>query len=138
MIYLIVITNIDKICDYVGLKFKFLNELIGYAVVTYKIEYVFHGHVAIMARMGNINQSFLIIFQLCKKIKTKYDIQKDRNLEIKPYKPSVLFVGHVQTVQTQIRCRSTLRLISVSTVCLHNFLLKLDLKRKLPTNTPKI
>ena len=29
MIYLIDITNIDKICDYVGQKFKFMCNLIG-------------------------------------------------------------------------------------------------------------
>ena len=58
---------------------------------------------------------------------------------INPYKPPiVLFVGHVQTVETQIRRSRTLRLISVSTVCLQNFLFKLDLKRKLPPNTHKL
>ena len=39
---------------------------------------------------------------------------------LNPYKPSVLFVRHRQTVQTQIRRRNTLRLLRVSTVCLQN------------------
>ena len=38
----------------------------------------------------------------------------DRN----PYEPSVPFLGHRQTVQTQIRRRGTRRLIRVFTVCL--------------------
>ena len=41
---------------------------------------------------------------------------------VNSYKHSILFVGHVQTVQTQIRRSRTLHLISVSTVCLQNFL----------------
>ena len=43
-----------------------------------------------------------------------------------PYKPSVLFVGHMQTTQTQIRHHRGWRLIRVSTVCLENVLLKLN------------
>ena len=42
------------------------------------------------------------------------------------YKPSVLFVGHRQTAQTQIRRRRTRRLIGVSTVSLQNVLLKFE------------
>ena len=34
-----------------------------------------------------------------------------------PYKPSVYFVGHRQTVQTQSKRRKLWRLIRVSTVC---------------------
>ena len=34
------------------------------------------------------------------------------------YKPSVLFVGHRQTVKTQIRRRRMRRLIRISTICL--------------------
>ena len=41
-----------------------------------------------------------------------------------PFKPSVLFMWHWQTVLTQIRRHRTRRLIRVSTVCLHNVLLK--------------
>ena len=41
---------------------------------------------------------------------------------LNPYKPSVLFEGHWQTVQTQIRYHKTWRLISISTVCLKNVL----------------
>ena len=43
-----------------------------------------------------------------------------------PYMPSVLFVGHRQTVQTHIGRHRMRRLIRVSTVCWHNFLLKLE------------
>ena len=39
---------------------------------------------------------------------------------INPFKPSVLYVRHRQAMQTQIRRRTTRRLIRVSTVCLHN------------------
>ena len=44
------------------------------------------------------------------------------------YKPCLLFVGHMQTVQTQIRQRKMQHLISVPNVCLQslNVLLKLD------------
>ena len=56
-----------------------------------------------------------------------------------PYKPSVLFVRHRQTVQTQIRRRRTQRLIRVFTVCLQNILLKLWIKNgKNPTEQPLI
>ena len=43
-----------------------------------------------------------------------------------PYKPDVIFVGLRQTVQTQIRRSTTLRLIRISTVCLQNVLLECD------------
>ena len=49
-------------------------------------------------------------------------------LLINPYKPSVLFVGHLQTVQNQIIRRKMRRLIRFSTVCLQKFLLKFRLK----------
>ena len=42
-----------------------------------------------------------------------------------PYKPSVLFVGHQQTVQNQIRRRKTRRLIRFSTVYLQKFSFKI-------------
>ena len=48
------------------------------------------------------------------------------NCIFNPYMPSVLYVGHRQIAQTQIRCHRMRRLIRVSTVCLHNFLLKLE------------
>ena len=43
-----------------------------------------------------------------------------------PHKPSVLFVGHRLTVQTQIRCRKTWRLIRLSTVCSQKVLLDFE------------
>ena len=46
--------------------------------------------------------------------------------QINPYKPSVLFVGHRQTVQNQIRRRKTRLLIKFSTVCLQKFLLRYE------------
>ena len=47
---------------------------------------------------------------------------------LNPYKPDVLFVGHRQTVQTQIRRHKTWRLIRVSNVFLQKVLLKFELK----------
>ena len=41
-----------------------------------------------------------------------------------PYKPSILFMGHRQTLQNQIRCPRTWRLIRFSTVCSLKLLLK--------------
>ena len=43
-----------------------------------------------------------------------------------PYKPSVLFVDHRQTVQDKIKRRKTLRLIRFFTVCKQKFLLKFE------------
>ena len=43
-----------------------------------------------------------------------------------PYKPSVLFMGHRHTVQTQIRHRIMWCLIRIFTVCLQNVLLKFE------------
>ena len=54
-----------------------------------------------------------------------------------PYKPSVLFKGHRQIVQTQIRRRVLRRLIWVSTVCLQNVLLEFEWKWKIPSNIPQ-
>ena len=45
---------------------------------------------------------------------------------LNPYKPSVLFVGHRQTVQNQITRRKTRLPIRFSTVCLQKFLLKFE------------
>ena len=44
---------------------------------------------------------------------------------INPYKPKVIGVRHMQTVQAQIRRHSTHRLTRVSTVSLQNVLLRL-------------
>ena len=49
-----------------------------------------------------------------------YEIAKI--LHFYPYMPSVHFVGHRQTVQTQIIHHIMRHLIRVSTVCLHHFL----------------
>ena len=50
---------------------------------------------------------------------------KQNNCIFNLYMPSVLYVGHRQIAQTQIRRHRMRRLIRVSTVSLHNFLLKL-------------
>ena len=42
------------------------------------------------------------------------------------YMPSILFVGHRQTVKTQIRRRRMRHLIRVSTVCLQKALSKFE------------
>ena len=49
---------------------------------------------------------------------------------INPYKPSVPFLGHWQTVQIQIRRRRTRRLIRVFTVCLQDFYSKYNKNEK--------
>ena len=49
---------------------------------------------------------------------------------LNPFKPSVLFVGHRQTAQTQIRRHITWRLIRVSTVCKQKFFYKLNRNEK--------
>ena len=62
-------------------------------------------------------------------------------MQINPYKPSVLFVGHRKTVQTQIRHRIMRCLIRIGTACLHNLQLKFGKKMKkyhLHCNIPKI
>ena len=46
-------------------------------------------------------------------------------VNLKQYKPSIPFLGHRQTVLTQIRCRRMWRLIRVCTVCLKEFLFKI-------------
>ena len=48
------------------------------------------------------------------------------NFYIYPNKPSVLFVGHKQTVQNLIRRHKMWRLIRFSTGCLQKFLLKFE------------
>ena len=61
-----------------------------------------------------------------------------QSIRINPYKLSLLFVGHRQTVQTKISCRIKLRLIKVFTVCLKNILCTFELIRKITPSTPKI
>ena len=46
------------------------------------------------------------------------NMDADEHSNINQFKPSVLFVGHMQTVVTQTRRRTMRRLIRVSTVCL--------------------
>ena len=56
-----------------------------------------------------------------------------------PYKPSVFFVGHRQTMQTQIRHRMMRCLIRIFTVCLQNNLSKFEKKkRKIQPKVPKL
>ena len=52
-----------------------------------------------------------------------------------PYKPSVLFMGHGQTVQIQIRHRMMRCLIRIFTVCLQNVIVKFEEKNN-TTNNP--
>ena len=47
-------------------------------------------------------------------------------MKVNPYKPSILFVGHRQTVQNQIGRRKTRCLIRFSTVSKQKFLLKFE------------
>ena len=46
------------------------------------------------------------------------NMDADEHSNINQFKPSVLFAGHMQTVDTQTRRRTMRRLIGVSTVCL--------------------
>ena len=50
------------------------------------------------------------------------NMDADEHSNINQLKPSVLFVGHMQTVDIQTRRRTIRRLIRVSTVCLQNVL----------------
>ena len=64
----------------------------------------------------------------------KYNLGVSSIQRVNPYKPSILFVAHWQTVQNQIRHRITWHLIRFSTVCLQKCLL--NLKKKNPTQQP--
>ena len=55
---------------------------------------------------------------------TQYLQPHHNKITFNPYKPSVLFMGHWQTVQTQIRHRIMRCLIWIFTVCLQNVLFK--------------
>ena len=54
------------------------------------------------------------------------NMDADEHSNINQFKPSVLFVGHMQIVDTQTRRRTIPRLIRVSTVCLQNVLSTLN------------
>ena len=54
------------------------------------------------------------------------NMDTNEHSNINQFKPSVLFVGHMQTVDTQTRRRTMRRLIRVSTVCLQNVLSTLN------------
>ena len=55
-----------------------------------------------------------------------------------PYKPNILFNGHMQTVKSLIRRRIMRRLSRLFTICLQYILLKSEEKMKNTTNTPKV
>ena len=58
---------------------------------------------------------------------------------LNPYKPSVLFVGHRQTVQNQMRRRKMRCLIRfLSTICLQNKYKNLNKKEKYHPTTLKL
>ena len=59
-------------------------------------------------------------------------------LMINPYMTSVLRMGHMQTVQTQIRHRMMRCLITIFTVCKQNVLLDFRKKWEKPPDTSKI
>ena len=48
---------------------------------------------------------------------------------VNPFKPSILFMGHWQTVENQIRCHRTQHLIRLSSICLQKVLLKFEIER---------
>ena len=76
--------------------------------------------------------SWILVFHRISKIGINYSIY------INPYKPSIIFIGHRQTVWTKIRHFMMWCLIRIFTVCLQNFLLKFGKGQKIPPNTPKI
>ena len=55
---------------------------------------------------------------------------------INPYKHTVSFLGHRQTVKTQIRRHRTRRLVRVFTVCLQKFIKKYDKNETKYTRNP--
>ena len=57
--------------------------------------------------------------------------------QFNPFKPGVLFMGHKQTEQSQIRRRNTRRPIWDYSVCLHDFHRKVKQKLKTTPNVPK-
>ena len=62
----------------------------------------------------------------------------DVSIDINPYKPCILLMGHRQTVKTQIRhCRMQC-LIRIFSVCKYGMFSKIWKKLKLPANTPKM
>ena len=62
---------------------------------------------------------------VCKGYQQKTKVAASKEI-VNTYKPSILFVGHRQTVQTQFRLKRTLCPIRVSTICLQNVLLKFE------------
>ena len=58
-----------------------------------------------------------------------YNGRTDDNMQINPYMPGVLFVGHQRTEQNQISRRKTRRLIRFSTICLQKFYFFLSLNK---------
>ena len=67
---------------------------------------------------------------LCNSPSQNMDADEHSNI-----KPSVLFVGHMQTVDTQTRRRTMRRLIRVSTVCLQNVLEHLNINENYHSTT---
>ena len=58
--------------------------------------------------------------------------------DVNQFKPSVLFMGHRQTVHEQIRHRIMRCLVWIFTVCLQDVLLKIGQKWRIPPITHKV
>ena len=82
-------------------------------------------HMRVDNNLKNINLETITI-----KLRQYVSLVKSPNFDaanINPYKPIVLSVGHLQTVQNQIRRRKLLRLIRFIIVCLRKcFFLKFE------------
>ena len=79
--------------------------------------------------LKSTNSSFQKGITFCRSIYVKkvmkllaFIFEQPSYILINPYKPSILFVGQRQTMQTQIRRYRMLRLIRVSTLCHQNVL----------------
>ena len=91
-------------------------------------------HARLIARTPSIEGYTRSTIPYPTNMKTLIPVQYLPNSHINPYKPSVLFEGQGQTVQTQTRRR----LVRVFTVCLQNILFKIEYKLKDTANTTKI
>ena len=87
---------------------------------------------------GHLSPLWIHTWNLCSSGPHHVKISLQSLQHINSYKPSILFVGHRQTGQAQIRHRIKQCLIRVFTVCLQNVLLKFGKKEKIPPNTPAI
>ena len=100
-----------------------LYDTVSLFLVLFKVFFIF---INVLKSDAPCALSLGRLFQQCTSQISATLMRYAKKCIFKPYMPSVLYVGHRQIAQTQIRRHRMLRLIRVSTVCLHNFLLKLE------------